>query len=109
MNEDFISNKSHALGLSVDGTRRVLESAFKESARLMPELEAAISKSSHADVQSISHRMKGIFANLQFTEACAFAQQINLAAINQKDWAEIQSLLSQLRSAYESLKKESGL
>ena len=109
MNEIFVSNKSKMLGLSVEGTRRVLDSAFRESSRLVPELATAVAQKSYADVQSISHRIKGIFANLQFTETSAVAQEINLAAIDQKDWMDIQGLLTKLSLAYESLKKESGL
>lgn len=109
MNEEMVKQKCQELGISIDGTRRVLESAFKESVRLVKELDVHCSGDNHSKVQEVSHRLKGVFANLQFAELSQSAQQINTAAAQKENILQIIPQVKKLKEQYEQLRKEFGV
>ena len=106
MNEEMVKKKSQELGISIDGTRRVLESAFKESVRLVKELDVHCSGVNQSKIQEVTHRLKGVFANLQFVELSQSAQQINIAAAQNENILQIIPQIKKLKEQYEFLRKE---
>ncbi len=98
-----LDQNSASLSIPKDIYLRILRKAIEQTRKDISDLEAALSADDIATVQSISHRLKGDYANMRILTLSAIAKQINDMSKEKKDKEALTALLNDFKSDFQQV------
>ncbi|MCD4782170.1 MAG: Hpt domain-containing protein [Candidatus Omnitrophica bacterium] len=79
--DQFILQRSQLLRIPADTYKRILLASVDPSLKDLDQLRQAIDQKDYSDIQTIAHRLKGVYANLRIEELSSPAKEINQMAL----------------------------
>lgn len=102
--EERIEKVSGELHIPAEVYAKILSASFETADKDVVELTAAVESGDYAAMSTIGHRVKGVFSNLRIMEVSEPAAKIDSLAKEQGDLEMIKQSLSELSSAYPTIK-----
>ncbi|MBF0491070.1 MAG: Hpt domain-containing protein [Candidatus Omnitrophica bacterium] len=104
--KDILQTNSKDLHCPLEVYIKIIHTALEEGFEDMLSLEKNIADNNCIQIEDVSHKIKGVFANLRLSMVSSPATQINNLAKHQGSIEEMRKFFSQTKAALEDLKSE---
>lgn len=99
-----IKENSEILHIPEDTYKKILLTSLDQTESDVKNMEEALREKDYPEIQSLAHRVKGVYANLRLTDISEAAAQMERAAKEEGSWATIEEAFRCLSNNFQGLK-----